>query len=96
MAQRRRALASGVRHGRDLVRSNAKGALRVVSLFAANLLGVGTGLVMAVALDSSVTADAMKFTLFVLGVVNGWVMCLLFKAITGKARHKKSKRRKAR
>lgn len=82
---------------RDTLRKRAGLCLWIGSLFAANVLGAVGGLSLAVTFFIP-TADDRAITLFVVGVVNGWLLRMLWTAITGKARRgKRSKpRRKVR
>ena len=85
--------ADGWRHGKELVRDNARGAFRLGSLFVANVLGVGAGLMLAIVMNIPVATEDRALTLFLLGVVNGWLLCLLYGVITGKARRRRKRRR---
>ena len=77
------------------MRKRAGLCLWIGSLFAANILGAVGGLSLAVTFLIP-TADDRAITLFVVGAVNGWLLRMLWTAITGRTRRKKRNRRKAR
>lgn len=84
-------LAEGWRDGKQLARENTKGALRIVSLVAANLLGVGAGMMLGTLMGIPAAEDR-TWALFALGAVNGWVLHMLWGAITGRRRRRRKKR----
>ena len=80
---------------KETLRKRATLCLWIGSLFAANILGAVGGLLLAVTFLIP-TADDRAITLFVVGAVNGWLLRMLWTAITGRTRRKKRNRRKAR
>ena len=88
----RSAFAQGTQDGKQLLRKNVKGAFRIVSLFVANILGVGAGLMLATLMGIPGAAEERAFPLFLLGATNGWLLCMLYSAITGKKRRKRKRR----
>ena len=56
-------------------------------------LGYAAGLGLAfIPSLSSMTDEGRTFTLFLFGAVNGWLLCLLWGAVTGKARRKRKRK----
>ena len=67
-------------------------AVRAVFPF---IFGYAAGLGLAVIPSfSSMTDEGRTFTLFLFGAVNGWLLCLLWGAVTGKARRKRKRTRR--
>ena len=43
---------------------------------------------------NSMADDGRTFTLFAFGAVNGWLLCLLYRVVTGKSRRKRKRTRR--
>ena len=77
---------------RSFRRDHAVLCLWIGSLLAANVLGAVGGVFLAVS-SFIPNADDRALTLFLVGALNGWLLRMLWAAITGRARSKRARRR---
>ena len=76
---------------RENLRERAQLCLWIGSLLAANVLGATGGLLLTVS-HLVPNADDRALTLFLVGILNGWLLRMLWTAITGKKRKRRNRR----
>ncbi len=76
---------------RNFRRDHAVICLWIGSLLAANVFGAVGGVFLAVS-SFIPGADDRALALFLLGALNGWLLRMLWAAITGRARHKRARK----
>ena len=69
------------------MQERASFAVWIIAFCAANILGVASGLGLA-ALMGIPGAEDRAFALFLVGAVNGWLLCLLYGWVAKKRRRK--------